>query len=346
MTLAPVFRSSQATTLLVQGGIADLLGDALDRQTAAVARVRADLAELTGAAVAAEPLTRLEALQEFFFLTLFGATFERLGVPPERLELYAELNFCVMGTVNAADNLFDDERRALLPLALGPGSRFGSIVELMCFERLLERVGRRAGIDVAVWDRVRRDLLDAMIAIGRLEGSEEGGVDRVLDPDVMIERVHGVRGGRLFGLATVALRVLEPPDVVAALECAELALVELGTAFQIVDDLADFETDRERRTHNLLTSWIHHRGTEAERALLACDAGAAALPDGAVEGPLAASARAVLDEARAHAHEAFAGLRDLGLAFPPDLVDGVVAAISGVEGASRLAALSSSAGAA
>jgi hypothetical protein len=48
-----------------------------------------------------------------------------------------------------------------------------------------------------------------MARIGKLEGSEEGGVDEIPTPDEMVERVHRVRGGALFALAFVPPAVLE-----------------------------------------------------------------------------------------------------------------------------------------
>lgn len=347
MTLAPVFRSPRALELLRDGGIFDLLGSALDRQRVATARVRGDLAAIVGPEAVRDggsvPETRLEALQQFFFLSLFLAVFEELGVPPERLDLYAELDFCVMGTITAADNLFDDEAKSLLPLELGPGPRFGSIVQLMCFERLTQRVGARAQaaglLEPAGFTSVQRDLLRSMIAIGELEGSEEGGVDEVPDPAVMIERVHRVRGGRLFALAAVAPRTVESGPVRDAIANAEPALVALGTAFQIVDDLVDFEDDLQRRSHNLLRSWIVHRGTPEERAVLADLLAGGPVPPGIVEVALGRSAGQVLDRAREEAREAFAGLRRLGFDFPPGLADGVAEAIVGLDGVGRMDAL-------
>ena len=73
-------------------------------------------------------------------------------------------------------------------------------------------------------------------------------------------------GGALFALAFVAPGVLEKGDVKRKLADAETAIAQLGTAFQIVDDLTDFEFDVRRKSHNLLVSQIHHLGTQAERA--------------------------------------------------------------------------------
>ena len=63
-------------------------------------------------------------------------TREHVGVGRDRLRLYTELNFCIKGTITAADNLFDDQSKSLLPLTTGKGDRFASILQLMTFERL------------------------------------------------------------------------------------------------------------------------------------------------------------------------------------------------------------------
>ena len=117
----------------------------------------------------------------------------------------------------------------------------------MSFERLLRRAldrGQHAVIlDGAQRDAVLRGLLNRMASIGTLEGSEEGGVDEIPTPDNMVERVHRIRGGALFALAFAAPAVLETGPLAEKVAAAEPAVARLGTAFQIVDDLTDFEFD-------------------------------------------------------------------------------------------------------
>src|SRR5262245_7331038 len=124
MTLSPIFRSEEAVRLLRERGILDRLGPALALQIAAVERGRGDLEHVVGERFRRGPgeISRgandggaLAYLQDYFFLTLFLAIFEALGVERERLPFYAELNFCIMGTITAADNLFDDQEKTHLP---------------------------------------------------------------------------------------------------------------------------------------------------------------------------------------------------------------------------------------
>jgi hypothetical protein len=359
MTLSPVFRSPAAVHLLREEGIWDRLGPAIASQARGVRTVHEDLRELLDESFLDElpPVPEdgadagpdaLPFLQEYFFLILFRSLFESLGIAPGRLELYAQLNFCVKGTITAADNLFDEQAKSLLPLDAGKGSRFLSILQLMCFERLIRRVLDR-GVDAGELgpdsrDRILKGLLDQMARIGRLEGSEEGGVSEIPKPEAMVERVHGVRGGALFALAFVAPSVLEEGGTLERVREAEPAVARLGTAFQIVDDLTDFEFDLGRRSHNLLVAQVHHHGTPGERSRLAELWTGKTPARGIVEGPFRDAARAVLERAYGEARASFRALARLGFWFPESLADEVVHAIVGLEGVRRMERLAAGAG--
>lgn len=358
MTLSPVFRSREAVRLLADEGVWAGLAPDMEAQADGVRTVYADLEGVLGEAYrtdlphvpSAEEVTTPEGLhflQEYFFLILFRSIFRALRVPEARLKLYTELNFCIKGTITAADNLFDDQEKSLLPLRPHAGPRFMSILQLMAFERLQRRTldrGEGAGVlSREQAGRIQKALLDRMAAIGALEGSEEGGVSEIPDPDTMVEAVHRVRGGALFALAFAAPGVLEQEDGGATLERAEAAVAQLGTAFQIVDDLTDFEFDIGRRSHNLLISQIHHRGSEAERAALRAALESGAVASGAVETTFRGSARAVLERAYAEARASFSALSDLGHWFPARLADEVVHAIVGLDGVARMEALTETA---
>jgi hypothetical protein len=181
-----------------------------------------------------------------------------------------------------------------------------------------------------------------MGAIGELEGSEEGGVHEIPTPEKMVAKVHEVRGGALFALAFVAPTLLEEGGVGEKVAEAEPGIARLGTAFQIVDDLTDFEFDLGRRSHNLLVSEIHHNGTEEERAALERFWAGKTMPDGVVEGLFRDSARAVLARAYEEAEGAFRRLGRLGFWFPENLSREVVHAIVGLEGVARMEAIASS----
>ncbi|MGD8729836.1 MAG: class 1 isoprenoid biosynthesis enzyme, partial [Gemmatimonadota bacterium] len=287
----------------------------------------------------------LHFLQEYFFLILFRSIFTSLGVSEDRLRFYTELNFCIKGTITAADNIFDDQAKTLLPLAERSGARFMSILQLMSFERLLRGVldrGEAGGVLTRVEGaEIQRGLLNRMAEIGTLEGSEEGGVDDIPPPDEMVETVHRVRGGALFALAFTAPSILEEGEVGSKLEAAERAVAQLGTAFQIVDDLTDFEFDVGRRTHNLLVAQIHHEGSGPERAAFREFWTGKAMETGDVEHLFGGSARSVLERAYSEARASFKGLEGLGFWFEPALADDVVRAIVGLDGVARMEAITS-----
>lgn len=356
MTLSPVFRSDRAVQLLAEEGVWQRLAPDMEGQAEAVRRVYADLEEIIGAdfrrptpsvpgAAEAASAEGLRFLQEYFFLILFRSIFGALGVPEARLKTYSDLNFCIKGTITAADNLFDDQAKSLLPLADHAGARFVSILQLMAFERLLRSALDRGEVDGVVAPgqgaEISRALMDRMAEIGVLEGSEEGGVSEVPSPEAMVDAVHRVRGGALFALAFAAPTVLEAEPISDTLDQAEAAIARLGTAFQIVDDLTDFEFDLKRRSHNLLVSQVVHHGTELEKSLLVRWQEGGSMPERVVEEHFSASARAVLEMAYDEARSAFLSLHELGHWFDPGLADEVVHAIVGLEGVARMEALTS-----
>lgn len=279
MTLSPVFRDLEKLNMVIEALGEEEFAGALAIQKGAVGRLYADLPLIIDSTRLDPVLVRelapeddSEFAQRYFFITLFTLILKSLGISRTRLDFYAELNYCIMGTTAAADNLFDGEDKAFLPIAQGGGSVYHSVLQLMCFERLVAKIGSRAvakGIlDEQLFSEIQKGLLDKLAAIGSLEGSEESGVEDIPSPEEMVKKVHGVRGGMLFGLATVAPSILEGEDLFAELAEAAQAIKDLGTAFQIIDDITDFEFDLTRKSHNILVSQIHHRGTPEEKAAL------------------------------------------------------------------------------
>lgn len=356
MTLAPVFRSKESTEFLRSRGVVARLLPHMAAQRAAMAGLQRRLAGVLGEQYLytpedSAPVGDEEFLQDHFFLILFRSFFETLGAR-ERLDLYTSINICIKGIITAADNLFDGEFKELIPLRLSSGKTFGSIMQLMTFERVLGLMciedGPRQGVSQEKFFRFNRDLLNRLAFIGTLEGSEEDGVSTTPGMTEMIDSVHRVRGGALFSLAFAAPLEFEGDS--PRWRAGEGALARLGTAFQIVDDLTDFEFDLHRRTNNLLASAIVHHGTDAERARLAAIRHAMAeagedweskrteifgegdIIDREFSGP----AMEVLRRAREEARLAFEEMAALGFWFNPADSDEVVHAIVGLEGVRRM----------
>lgn len=341
MTLSPVFRSPEAVKALRRKGYMRSMRPSIEAQKEAVRRLR----ELLRDVVAPEYLGEVVEsdddvvfLQEHFFLILFHSLFKTLGCPEERLRVYALLNLCIKGIITSGDNLFDGEAKMALPLDLGEGARFASIMQMLCFDHLVERILEEHDDFFSADQKIefRRSLLSRMAHIGTLEGSEEGGVSDVPAVAEMVDRVHRVRGGELFALAFVApsVRETEAPEQWAK---ADLGIRHLGTAFQIVDDVTDFEFDMGRRSHNIIVAQVVHSGTADEKAALARIREADGAPHtGTLEECFMTSAGAILDLARSEAEKGFQSWKDVGFWFPPEDSGLFVRAIAGDNGDQRV----------
>ncbi|HSW45860.1 MAG TPA: hypothetical protein VLM89_09840 [Phycisphaerae bacterium] len=341
MTLSPIFRSLEAVEMLEMKGYLARLRPSIEAERACsreLAELLRDVIDDRYIAADGNEDDEIVFLQEHFFLTLFDSVFRTLGCPADRLRMYGLLNLCVKGLVVAGDNLFDREAKMDLPLKLGRGQCFASIMQLICFDHLIMRVLERCGSLVKPDEvvRFRRDLVSALAYIGTLEGSEEAGVDAVLPVEEMIRKVHEVRGGRLFALSFIAPWVWEPADTRDCWETAHRGIARLGTAFQIVDDLVDFEFDLGRGSHNVLSSQIVHAGSPAEKAAFEKLAGAKDVPGDVVERSFVMSARAVLERARLEAERGFAELQTIGFWYPPTDADLFIRAIAGDAGDQRV----------
>ncbi|MHC4942710.1 MAG: class 1 isoprenoid biosynthesis enzyme [Planctomycetota bacterium] len=346
MTLAPVFRSPEAVNALESKGYWAKMESSFAAHREAD-RILHDLLEsvLDPRYLEAEPIPAddLPFLQENFFLILFRSLFETLKCEKEHLDCYTLLNICIRGLVLCGDNLFDDEEKLVLPLKLGQGRRFLSIVQMMSFQNLLSRVLDQHGGWLEADEKVlfHKNLLSTLTDIGHLEGSEEAGVDEVPPVKEMIDHVHRVRGGSLFSLAFIAPRIGERGANQAAWESAEEGIRCLGTAFQIVDDLTDLEFDLGRRSHNLLVAQVVHEGTEEEKSLLEelTQSSKMRSEGGWVEKGFQASAGKVLTLAKEEAESGLKILESLGFWFQPQDALLFIRAIAGDAGFERVQGL-------
>jgi hypothetical protein len=343
MTLSPVFRSPEALGFLSKKGYLSRLDESVKAQRESILTITGLLKGIIDPEyLHAEnsETNDIEFFQEHFFLILFHSIFQTLNCPKERLYTYTLLNQCIKGLIVSGDNLFDKENKMILPLRLNRGRCFGSIIQMLCFDQLITRILENHGAWLSKTDSLsfRRSLLSKLTFIGTLEGSEEDGVSSVLPVETMIEKVHKVRGGALFSLAFVAPHFGEKSNNFQAFTAAEAGISCIGTAFQIVDDLTDFEFDLHRASHNILVAQITHKGTDQEReALRELQSNHNLLDsDTIVEEKFMFSANGVLDLAIDYVKNGFRTLQSVGFWFPPDDAEIFVLGIVGTKGESRI----------
>ena len=144
MTLDPVFRSKEAMNQMMEDGYLENLTDSLECHRETIRHIR-DLMPNIIEEVYLIPGylddNNLVFLQNHFFLILFHSIFKVVGCSERSLRFYSRVNFCIKGIVTAGDNIFDDETKDLIALDVGNnGARFKSILQLLCFDRLIYSV--------------------------------------------------------------------------------------------------------------------------------------------------------------------------------------------------------------
>ncbi len=192
----------------------------------------------------------------------------------DQLRWLGAINHGVRSIVTAADNLLDGEDKPVLALRFPAGAaRFRSCLGLLAWSAALERIVARgvehgsltpAQVPIAV-----ERLLALLIEVGAVEAEEEGGVEAIIPPDEVVQRIHEHKGGNLLGLAwVVPLLVLEDDPRSSRARMMADGIHAIGLALQHVDDVTDLEIDVAARGHNLLQSVIAHQGNEDERTHL------------------------------------------------------------------------------
>lgn len=259
---------------------------------------------------------RLQYLQKNFFSSLFLSIYTALGIPPQRRQLYGQINHCIRGLVTACDNLLDDEYKELLPFNFPePAIRFKSVMHLLCLDRILEKITRQAIVDGLLTPHALEPLLDkifqAMVPIGAEEALEEGGITEILAPKAVLDSVHMYKGGKLLCLAFTAPLFLES-EKKAALAMAEAGIYQIGMALQVIDDLTDFYEDIQNQNHNYLLSMIHHQGTPEEQQILASILQEKSTDEKAIESLFPSTVKKVMAQAIGEALAGFAALEKAG----------------------------------
>ena len=220
----------------------------------------------------AEPDPSVFELRRNFFSSLFMAAYAGIGIERPRRMLYGFVNQCLRTLVTGCDNLLDDEYKEVIPFQCGErGERFKSVLALLAGDRVLFarlRQEERAGhLTPAEADTIIDVSLAALVPSGLEEAGEEGGVDRVLPPDEVLEEIHRVKTGLLFEAtlaAPLALGDVSPADAARV----GRALSDFGLGCQLLDDLVDLDLDRRELRHNYALSLVRFEGAPAEKLLL------------------------------------------------------------------------------
>ncbi len=248
--------------------------------------------------------------QRNFFSILFLSIFEALGMPPGQRRTHGLIVHTVRGIVTAADNILDNEDKGAVKLRLDGGTVLPNILLTLLQQTMLHNLISEATAEEPARRRANTALLGALFEIAREESSEDKSIDVELSPETLLADIHSYRGGRLLELAFVVPEITEP-DLADGIRGARAAVHRLGLGLQILDDVTDFADDVTRRNHNMLRSWIVHRGPDG-----ATEDGS--LPDmpreelAAPERAFPSATREVLALAIELALQGFERLHDLG----------------------------------
>ena len=247
-----------ADVLARLGGV-PALAIALDLQGRVLAEFHARAAAVLGNSVPLRPYTNAErSIERNLFSSLFLGVQRCVGLTDERLLPAGLINQCMRAWVTACDNLLDDEGKTVIPFHLPDGgTRFASVLTLMTADRILTELiaeeMERGSITAGRAAELSRMTLHALIPSGLQEHEEEPGVDEILPPEVLLERIHVPKTGLLFEAPIrVAEWMLGGPT--HATQAARAGLRCFGLACQIIDDIVDLPSDLSAFRHNYVLS--------------------------------------------------------------------------------------------
>jgi geranylgeranyl pyrophosphate synthase len=100
--------------------------------------------------------------------------------------------------------------------------------------------------------------LHTLAASGVQEADEEQGIESILTPEDILNKVHHYKTGLLFNCPWGIPLVLEQlnPDIVTPIQ---EALYRIGIGCQILDDMADLGRDVRGGRHNYVASLVYHQ---------------------------------------------------------------------------------------
>jgi hypothetical protein len=193
-----------------------------------------------------------------FFSALFLYSYYRAGIVPERRILYSAMNQCLRGMVTGCDNILDDEYKLTLETSLPQsGTKFRSVLDIMVADRVMFELSLEAFREQEKIVAASIMSLRALVESGYQEATEEGGINEILPPDIILKTIHHYKTGILFTCPWAIPSIIETIDEEKKKSLKE-ALYNIGMGCQVMDDMADLERDIKNRRHNYVASIIYH----------------------------------------------------------------------------------------
>ncbi len=272
------------------------------------------LLTITGTSMALEfPFQDLGAAKYFernIFSILFLSIFLSLGVAKPRVRAYGLILHSLRGVVTSTDNILDQESKGALRIQGANGWVLPNVMLLLLQSGLLYEVLTELAPELRLRHRLQGQIIAALQEIACEEEDEEHEINEVLNPEELLDRIHRYRGGRLLELAFIAPVTLET-ELAGNLRVASAAVHRIGLGLQILDDITDLALDLQSRNHNILRSWIVHRGPDGPFT----DNDLRGLPLTDLQCPwktFPGATRAVLEQATDEARAGFAALGSIG----------------------------------
>lgn len=298
-------------------------------------RVRLGFPKLEALSFPHMDLGPIDYWQRNFFSVLFLSIFDAIGISPARQIMHGMILHAVRGIVTATDNILDDEGKGAVRLNFGDGSKvLPNVLITLVENNVLNDVLFELCGDGEVFQRSRRALMSALVALGQEESSEEHAIEEVFSPERVLDEVHRFRGGGLLSLAFIVPELTEPALARRICEARE-GVHQIGLALQIIDDLTDFDEDLTKRNHNMLRSWIVWKQPDGAMT----DAELKALSPAARQAPevhFERATRQVMEVAIDTALDGFARLQALGHPVQRAAAVDIMAAMFRLRGVERL----------
>jgi hypothetical protein len=253
------------------------------------------------------------------FSILFLSIFFSLGLSEPRVRAYGLILHSLRGVVTSTDNILDQESKGALRIQAAQGWVLPNVMLLLLQSGVLYEVLSELAHDPGLRHNLQGQIITALQEIATEEVGEEHEINEVLTPEELLDRVHRYRGGRLLELAFIVPAMLET-ERAGDLRLASAAVHRIGLGLQILDDITDLALDLHSRNHNILRSWIVHRGSDGQFS----DDALRALSSADLRCPwmiFPNATHAVLERATGEARSGFAALDDLGFPVDPEGVD-------------------------